>query len=657
MLSSSAVLLFALTTFGAYTDAPWATPLFWLALVLIYAPASLRLCSHAPSRFERIGILVMLVTAFYLLKLLHSPHDFTFADEFVHRFNAEAILHNGRLFTPNSVLRVSPLYPGLEIVTAWLVAATGAPLHLAAALLIGAARLILVLGLFLLYEQISRSARVASLGAAVYMAQPNFLFWSAQFSYESLSLPLAIALLVVAGRYSSLAPGTRRRPFMLLFLLVLGALVITHHLTVFALVVVLAAWSLTEWLGLHRLFVRVGERLRRRCVQWGGVWRWAAAWLGAPEDEGELAGKAGRGEQTRTPTADGRPALRGRELALLALVTLLAGLAWLVFVASPTVAYVSPVLRRAFVSIADMLAGAGSGRQLFVSSTGSVAPLWERLVGIGSVLLSLAALPFGLRAVWRRCSTNALAAVLALAAILYFAVLPLRLTGAGWETGNRAAAYLFLGLAFVLGLAVAGFTAQRRTRTGRGRRLALPAGWSRRLAAGGMTVLFLGGVIAGWAPQLRLALPLVVETGGQTFLPQPYGVAAWTRTELPPGRVFVADEVNGRVLLAEGGQYVLTGRQPSVVELLREVEMKDWHLEALIRQEVRYLVVDDRRISWDNMAGYFFDKTEDGVVPPAALFDEEQTGKYDRLPVDRILDSGNIVIYDAEGLYDATPAP
>jgi hypothetical protein len=451
----------------------------------------------------------------------------------------------------------------------------------------------------------------------------------------------------------------------------MAALVITHHLTVFALVVALAAWSLVEWSQLHRRFVAGVERLRRRAGRWGGIGGWAAASLGAPEGaDGDVCGLAGGQTGTSALQQEGRRGRRllaaglgsnaGRGLALLAVVTLLAGLAWLVFVASPTVSYISPVLRRAVLSIVNMVAGAGSGseRQLFVSSTGAVAPLWERVVGIGSVLLSLLALPFGLRELWRRASTNALACVLGVAAILYFAVLPLRLTGAGWETGNRAAAYLFLGLAFVLALALDGFTAERRSPASAGRRsLSLPAPWPRRLAAGAMTVLFLGGIIAGWAPQLRLAQPLVVETGGQAFLPQPFGVAEWTRTELPPGRVFAADEVNGRVLLAEGRQYVLTGRQPSVVELLRELEMKDWHLEALIDQNVRYLVVDKRRISWDNMAGYFFDDTEDGALPPAALFDQEQTSKYDRKPVDRILDSGNIVIYDAEGLHHATPAP
>jgi hypothetical protein len=84
--------------------------------------------------------------------------------------------------------------------------------------------------------------------------------------------------------------------------------------------------------------------------------------------------------------------------------------------------------------------------------------------------------------------------------------------------------------------------------------------------------------------------------------------------------------------------------------------MKDWHLEALQRQNIRYLVVDKRRISWDSMAGYFFDRSADGTLPAGALFDEQQTSKYDRQPVDRILDSGNIVVYDVEELHDATPA-
>lgn len=584
VVCASAVFVVALATPGAYAGAGWAEPLFWAGLLLIYVPAALRLGSAAPSRFERIGILVLMVAALYLIKLVHSPTSFTFADELVHSYNANAILHSGRLFTENSVLRVSALYPGLEIVTAWLMGATGVPLYVAGAMVVGTARLILVLALFLLFEEVSGSPRPAGLAAAVYMAQPNFLFWSSQYSYESLSLPVALALLVLAARFT-------RRPVQrggcgVLFVLGALALVMTHHLTVFALFVMLAAWAAVEAL--------VGSR--RRAL----------------------------------------------ELASFALFTLAAGLLWLFWIASPTIAYLSPVLARAVASIVNMIAGEQSGRQLFVSSSGHVAPLWERAAGIGSVLLSFAVLPFGLREVWRRHWRSSLAWVLAAAAVLYFGVLPLRLTGAGWETGNRAAAYLFLGLAFVLGLAADNWLSA-------GGRRSFLTRLAPALIGAGMTVIFLGGIISGWAPQLRLARPLMVAANGSTFWPQGWAAADWARRELGPGQVFAADEANGRLLLAEGDQFVLAGRHPGITELLRDPKLAPWQVAAMNEKGIRYVLVDKRKASWDNMAGYFYDRLAD-----EEFFDSEQTGKFDGLPVDRILDTGNIVVYDAKGLSNGT---
>ena len=61
-----------------------------------------------------------------------------------------------------------------------------------ALIVIGVARLIMMLALFLLFERLSGSSRVAGLAALVYCASPNFLFWSSQYSYQSLALPLAV---------------------------------------------------------------------------------------------------------------------------------------------------------------------------------------------------------------------------------------------------------------------------------------------------------------------------------------------------------------------------------------------------------------------------------------------------------------------------------
>ncbi len=194
------LLLIAFTNYGAYTEAAWATPLFWLGLMVMLLPAVYRLAAAEATRRERLGVIVLLVWGFYAVKLLHSPFTLTFADEFVHVFNAEATLASGYLFNPNSILRVTAYYPGLAAVTTALADVTGLPVMAAAVVLIGAARLVLVLAIFLLFEQVSGSTRVAGLGAVLFMGQSSFLYWSAQFSYESLSFPLVIAALLMAAK-------------------------------------------------------------------------------------------------------------------------------------------------------------------------------------------------------------------------------------------------------------------------------------------------------------------------------------------------------------------------------------------------------------------------------------------------------------------------
>ena len=59
-------------------------------------------------------------------------------------------------------------------------------------IVVGAARVLMMLALFLLYERACGDSRLAGVGALVYAANPGFLFFDAQFAYESLALPLAV---------------------------------------------------------------------------------------------------------------------------------------------------------------------------------------------------------------------------------------------------------------------------------------------------------------------------------------------------------------------------------------------------------------------------------------------------------------------------------
>jgi hypothetical protein len=116
------------------------------------------------------------------------------------------------------------------------------------------------------------------------------------------------------------------------------------------------------------------------------------------------------------------------------------------------------------------------------------------------------------------------------------------------------------------------------------------------------------------------------------------------------------DQSNARLLLAYGQQSPLTGGYPDIKDLLGMAEFPDWQVTLMQDNDIRYLVVDRRSISGNNMEGYYFDETGGGPIAPADLLDPEVSGKFDRLQnISRIYDSGNLVIYDAKAILHAAP--
>lgn len=377
-------------------------PIFWLGLLILVVPIALALWSPVATRAERLGLVLLLGVGLWGTRLLYDPTGLVFYDEFSHWRSAIDIATTGRLFTPNPLQPISPLYPGLESLTAMLSSLAGLPLDMTGLLVILAGRIVLVLGLFVFFERATRSARAAGLAVLVYAANPSFLFFDAQFAYESFALGLAaLALALLALRADDGAPG---RGLALLAALAIAATVVTHHITSYALILFVLVWSVAG--------------LLRRSRQ--------------PGDAPPLA---------------------------VAVFGLLAALAWLTLVAASTVAYIAPHVVGGVEQIVQLIAGGGAPRQLFQDSAGAAAPIWERIVGYASVLLILVALPFGFLAVWRRHRQQPVALALVVVTLGYPAALVMRLTTAGAESAGRALEFLFLGIAFVIAVWASGLAA------------------------------------------------------------------------------------------------------------------------------------------------------------------------------------------------------
>jgi hypothetical protein len=371
--------------------------LYWAGILVIALPIFWRLTSRDASTSERLVLVCLLGLSLYAVKVVRDAPFFTFSDELVHAFNADQIAAHHHLFRFNPILPVTPNYPGLEGATSALMSLTGLSSYGAGIVVVGAARLSLMIGLFLLFTRIGGSARTAGLAAAIYAGNFNFFFWGAQFSYESVALPLfVVVLMAVAERDAS--PREWAREWAVPIVLGIAAIVVTHHLTSYAVAVFLALLAIVYW-GL------------RRDWGWPNPWRYAV-----------LA-------------------------AVLAI-------SWLLLVAGSTFDYLAPVISEAFEAIFNTASGEAPARGLFQGKGSSIptTPLLARGIALLAVALLAAGVFFGLQRFWQRYRKEPYALIFAAASITFFATLLLRLAPAAWETGNRLSEYLFVGLAFIAAL-------------------------------------------------------------------------------------------------------------------------------------------------------------------------------------------------------------
>jgi len=575
--SAAGLLLITLADERSRAMTSQSQALFWIGILFIYGAIVSRLVHPAPGRLERLSLSALLGLALYLVKVFRDPFGFTFADELVHAPNAEAILRTHHLFHENVTLAATPSYPGLESVTAALASLSGLSVYGAGLIVIGVARLLIVIALFLLVERLLGSARAAGIAVAVYAANSNFAFFSAQFSYESLALPL---LVVVFFAYAEWRESDDRRFWAAVILLLTVAIVVTHHLTSYALAATL-------------LLIALSYRL-----------------LG--------------GTRTDTPSR-------------FAVFATGAAAVWLLVVATKTVGYLSPVVTGAVRSIVHTISGESAPRQLFAGKSGTGragSGVFERGVAILAVAALAVLYPVGLRALWREqrklVIRDPLLITAALGGGVMFVMYALRFAPAAWETANRSSEFLFLGLAIVVPVGLFRL----------GKRLVEP--WFALGATAVLTIVFAGGVVAGWTPNLRLSQPYEISADGQIVEAEGRAMASWARQTLGPGRRYAGAEADSRLLNMYAAGLARAGQSPDMADILKSPTLAPWELPLLRKYHVRYVVTDRRLRAFDNTAGYFFGfrrgPRRDALLPPGVV---TKWARYSR-----IYDSGRIVIFD-----------
>ncbi|NKL60428.1 hypothetical protein [Rhizobium leguminosarum] len=599
-LCGCALIVVALAANASRLGEGWAVPMFYTAIAAIFLPAAARIIHPGASRLERLALIVIVTSAFFVVRVIRAPVAFIDHDEFLHWATVNDILGAGRLFLPNPLLPVSPLYPGLELITSALVNLSGLSVFAAGLIVLATARMMLMLALFLLFEKITDSARIASIACLIYMGSSTFLLFDVHYSYESLAIPMLAAVLLVSESRRMARGDTAGWPMVVATMVLIVALAVTHHLTSYFCTALLCGTAVME------------------CLR------------------------------------QGASAMQRRQAILLASIAVIAPIAWSKIVGNPTGSYILPVLEGGIHEVAQFVSSSTTTRKLFVSDTGVLAPAWQRnLTMAGVALICLGLLTGFLRSLvfngrhrnasilwpptrWRLWRSSLLV-VLVLVTLAYPVSIIFRLTRSGWEIGNRIGSLSFLGVAIVVAVAVAAFW-QGTSR-----------GWLRATAlAAAATTVLIAGVISSEGP--RILVPAGYEVSADSSSIEPMGISAarWTREWLGGDQHFASDRINRLLLSTYGRQKVSTtlesGQDTSMA--ITAADLGPMERKLLIDSGVGFVMVDLRLTTGLPGVGVYFDggaQDRNYMAPLRA----SSLLKFNSAPdVDRTFDNGFMVIFD-----------
>jgi hypothetical protein len=598
-LSCALGLFTTATAFNAArTETPGSELYYWLGVGMIYIPVVVRLLMPQASRAERFGLLCVVTFCLFLTKVSLSPLHYSGYDEYLHWRTINDILSTGHLLTKNALLPVSPFYPGLEIVTSAISNVSGMTSIQAGFTVLGVACLIMVLSLFLLAELLSGSARVASIAAVIYMANPHFLFFDTQYAYESLALPLATFVMFAMTRYETL--NNNRRWVMLVAWTVLLAMDLTHHATNFVFEGLFALWAVVY------LFLRP-QPLRKSIV---------------------------------IPTA-----IIG---IILTTITVLV-------IGNIVIGYFTSFFSDVSSQVAQTLGSSNgtSQHQLFGGAGVTPTPLWEKLISLGSVGLITLSIPFLLLCFWRRYRRNSLVWVFAIVMTFYPVLQVLRLTTSGAEISDRTSAFIFIAFGFLGAVAIVQYWPVRFLNW---KHSAVISAALLVLFMGG---IILGeGIPPTFMPGSYLAsadLRSIDAEGIQASLWADTYLGPNNRMYTDRINQLLMSVYGDQYMVTKIGDNI------DVTDVIFDTTFGNYETSLLQKGNVHYLAIDLRLSTQYAQDGFYYEQGEpvpvDAKGNPIPIPRICLT-KFDGVPqINRLFDSGNMAIYDTGGLINAPQIP
>ncbi|MBA2392104.1 MAG: hypothetical protein H0V70_05090 [Ktedonobacteraceae bacterium] len=591
---------------------------FYPGILMLFTPMVARLITPYVSRIERVILLCITGVGCYCIRALTSPLHFYLYDEFLHWRTENDVIASSHLFTPNSLLPVSPYYPGLEIVTNAVCMLSGISPFYASLILIGVARLTMTLTLFAMNEELFHSSRTGSITAAIYMVNPHFLFFDTQYAYESLALPLALVIFCIMTPYQAMSIEVRRlravtssslllvgsaamnvmenyrnmkrdrRSTVIMAVVVLAALTCTHHATDFFFIALLGIWSvLYRWL-------RLSSKLRAH-------------------------------------------------LTWLTVLGLVLAVAWAESPNNTVVPYLLGFLSTVFSHPGKHFAGA--------ASTANYAPLtWEKDLAQYGTYFTLVIILFGLVCLWQRYRSHALACQFGLVALGLHASQVLKTSDSGIQLADRASAVLYVAVSAALAVFIVQFWPTRQLH------------WYHVLIITvTITLLFMGGYISsGGSGYGAPPSPYVVGADSRSIDIESIQAATWTHQYLGSNNHMGTDRTNQLLMATFGNQRIIDtiADHIDVSTIFFDAALTPTDYELIGRGQLTYLVVDLRLTTSPPAVGSYFEKGEPGAMMHKKPVSRDVMMKFDEMDgVNKIFDGGDMIVFDIRGLLHAHKHP
>lgn len=533
--------------------------LLWAGIVVFLWPAARRLADPLVSESERLSLLVATGLFTYLPKFLRNPQRPVFYDEIAHWTQVERLSESGDLFRANPAVRVLPSYPGLHTLTSGLRELTGLSTWQVGVTLIALLHVISAIGVYVLVKRLVASPVVAGLAGLLWCVAPGAMFFNSQFAYQSLAI-VGFVWTAVAVAEAEAAHGALRWRWVGVAGVLATAVVVTHHLSSYALVLLLLCFT-----------------------------------------------GAGVVQARRDGSDDWKPS------GVLLLLALFVNATWMLIrggrqAVESIVDYLSPYPENGVEQLIDVLTGSGERRTFFARSG---LPGWEQIAAFLAPIAVIVLGVIGVRLLAKmKRPPRSGAWGLAAFSLFYVAALPLVLTSSGAQGAHRSFPFTYLGISLVAAAGLAMVIGKAANRTGRLRR-STPLAVA--LVIGIITV---GNTAANVNEFDRFPGPWEAGADSRSRTAELDRAAAWLRGYDSDDRV-VADLYSGTTLGVFGtvrDACAVSAACPGDLAIWRFYDgqpIREKDLRVLERDGYRFLAVDRRMAEETPRSGFWFNSSEE----------------------------------------------